>query len=309
MRGKVCSPGATNLPPSPRLLQVRLCLGKGDFVRAHILSKKISPRAFVTKAGAEEPAIGIEGTAIEAPDASVPPLGELKLTYYRLMIRYYEHTADYLEACRCYRAIYESEPVHSDRAQWEPVLRRACWYLALSTSGVETNTLLHTTLADRRLGDLPLYRDLLQTFVGKEVVRWDQFAARYQAEVAAHPDIFSGPYGAQRHSDLRLRVTQHNILVVSQFYSRIRLARLAELLALPKDEAEKHLCDMVVAKALTAKIDRPVGEVRFAGRKTVDDLLNHWSGNIGKLLELTEKACAGIQKESMRYKISIGTHS
>ena len=50
------------------LEQVRLCMDKGDFVRAQILSKKISPKAFVERRGEGAGEIGIEGTAIEAPD-------------------------------------------------------------------------------------------------------------------------------------------------------------------------------------------------------------------------------------------------
>ena len=61
----------------------------------------------------------------------------------------------------------------------------------------------------------------------------------------------------------RLRVTEHNILVVGRFYARIRMSRLAQLLDLPVPEAEKHLSDMVVAGALAAKIDRPAGECRI----------------------------------------------
>ena len=57
----------------------------------------------------------------------------------------------------------------------------------------------------------------------------------------------------------RLRVTEHNLLVVSKYYARIRLGRLAELLDLPPAEAERHLSDMVVAGAVAAKIDRPAG--------------------------------------------------
>ena len=57
----------------------------------------------------------------------------------------------------------------------------------------------------------------------------------------------------------RLRVTEHNILVVCKYYSRIRLARLAQLLDLPVAEAERHLSNMVVGGALSAKIDRPAG--------------------------------------------------
>lgn len=49
-------------------LQVRLCLDKQDFIRAQILSRKISPKAFVEKKGEAKGEIGIEGTAIEAPE-------------------------------------------------------------------------------------------------------------------------------------------------------------------------------------------------------------------------------------------------
>lgn len=50
------------------LEQVRLCMDKGDYVRAQILSRKISPKAFLERRGEATGEIGIEGTAIEAPD-------------------------------------------------------------------------------------------------------------------------------------------------------------------------------------------------------------------------------------------------
>ncbi len=54
-------------------------------------------------------------------------------------------------------------------------------------------------------------------------------------------------------------MTEHNILVVAKYYSRIRMERLAMLLDLPAADSEKHLSDMVVAGHVTAKIDRPAG--------------------------------------------------
>ena len=50
------------------LEQVRLCLEKKDYVRAQILSRKVSPRAFVERKGEAKGEIGIEGTAIEEAD-------------------------------------------------------------------------------------------------------------------------------------------------------------------------------------------------------------------------------------------------
>lgn len=54
-------------------------------------------------------------------------------------------------------------------------------------------------------------------------------------------------------------MTEHNILVVAKYYSRIRMERLAVLLDLSPADAEKHLSDMVVAHNVSAKIDRPAG--------------------------------------------------
>lgn len=53
------------------LEQVRLCLDRKDFVRAQIMAKKVSPRAFAQQPKKEDQKpgeIGIEGTTIEHPD-------------------------------------------------------------------------------------------------------------------------------------------------------------------------------------------------------------------------------------------------
>jgi 26S proteasome regulatory subunit N5 len=45
------------------------------------------------------------------------------------------------------------------------------------------------------------------------------------------------------------------------------MQRLAQLLDLTPDEAEKRLSELVVGGSLTARIDRPAGIVRFAKRR------------------------------------------
>ena len=70
-----------------------------------------------------------------------------------------------------------------------------------------------------------------------QVVWWGVFSKRYEDEIAAQAEVFGGPGGAGRLKALRLRVTEHNVLVVAKYYSRITLARLAELLDLPVEEA------------------------------------------------------------------------
>lgn len=294
------------------LEQVRLCLDRKDFVRAQILSKKVSPRAFVpqpegAKKGETTGEIGIEGTAIEEPEEGTPSLEALKLQYYALMIRFYQHEANWLEVCRCYRAVYDTPSIQEEAARWQDVLKKICWYVVLAPKGVEQATLLATTAADKKLGDLPSYQELLKKFTGKEVLWWKHVEQEYAEEMGAQADMFGGEDGAKRRADFRLRVIEHNLQVIGGYYSRITLARLAQMLDLTADEAEKHLSDLVVGGSLAAKIDRPAGVIRFSHRTGATEALNAWSGSIGKLLVLVEKTCQQIQKESMVHRVPIGT--
>lgn len=59
---------------------------------------------------------------------------------------------------------------------------------------------------------------------------------------------------------------------------------------------------MVVSKALIAKIDRPKGIVCFQTAKDSNDILNSWAANLEKLLDLVEKSCHQIHKETMVHK-------
>lgn len=103
-------------------------------------------------------------------------------------------------------------------------------------------------------------------------------------------------------------MVEHNLGVVEGYYARITLARLAQLLALEEDEAERRLCDMVAAGKLRAKLDRPAGTVAFpdAGGEPGSAALTGWVHGIERLLETVEKTCQKIQKESMVHRVPIG---
>ncbi|GMH32467.1 hypothetical protein BSKO_00301 [Bryopsis sp. KO-2023] len=296
------------------LEQARLCLDKGDYVRAQIITRKVSPKAFLQRRGEGQGEIGIEGTAIEAPDEGVPALDVLKMMYYHTLIRYHLHFNNYLEICRSFKSMYESEEVSTDAEKWQPLLKKICWYVVLApqhstqeSASSDQITLLNLTFQDKNLGDLQLYKDLLKTFITKELVFWGKFEDTYRSAIMEELDIFGGKDGIERLKDLRSRVTEHNILVVSQYYTRISMTRLSQLLDLDIAQTEKQLSDLVVKKAVCAKIDRPAGVIKFGSSIKPDNTLNGWSSNISKLLNLVEKSCQQIQKESMQYKIPIGS--
>jgi len=67
--------------------QVRLCLDRQDYVRAQILSRKISPRVFDVDPSKEKKKPKEGDAVVEEAPADIPSLPELKRIYYELMIR------------------------------------------------------------------------------------------------------------------------------------------------------------------------------------------------------------------------------
>ena len=49
------------------------------------------------------------------------------------------------------------------------MLKKICWYAVLAAADSEQVTQLHTTALDKKLEQLPGYKELLQTFITKEV--------------------------------------------------------------------------------------------------------------------------------------------
>ena len=61
------------------------------------------------------------------------------------------------------------------------------------------------------------------------------------------------------------------------------------------------LAEMVIAKQVEAKMDRPGGIVTMGGVKDADDVLNKWSSNIERVLTLVNKVNQDMGKESMQW--------
>ncbi|XP_077216456.1 26S proteasome non-ATPase regulatory subunit 12 homolog A-like isoform X2 [Tasmannia lanceolata] len=287
------------------LEQVRLCLDRQDYVRAQILSRKISPRAFDADTSKEKKKPKEGDNVVEEAPVDIPSLLELKRIYYELMIRYHSHNNDYLEICRSYKSIYEIPSVKDDPSQWIPVLRKICWYLVLSPHDPMQSSLLNSTVEDKNLTEISNFRLLLKQLVTMEVIQWTTLWETYREEFENEKNMLGGSLVDKAAEDFRERIIEHNILVVSKYYSRITLKRVAELLCLSLQEAEKHLSDMVVSKSLVAKIDRPMGIVCFQVAKDSNDVLNSWATNLEKLLDVVEKSCHQIHKETMVHKSAL----
>lgn len=311
------------------LEQVRTCLDAKDYVRALVLSRKISARAFDSKHGEKAGEMGIGGEAVVEPERGTPPLPALKLRYHQLLERYHAHEHEYLEMARNVRAQYlaydaaqdalegqrksqsdaaaedapevkmeeetpaEATETETAEAETKPsadaaareaakdaLLRRACWYVALSPEGPDSASLAELTLRDARLDAMPSLRSLLQRLTGSELVWWPGLEEEMREERAKCPEVFadqpdqaampakapasgSAAPSPSRLAALELRVLEHNLLASSRHYSRVRLPSLARVVGADANDAEKRLADLVAQGRLAARIDRPAGVVVF----------------------------------------------
>lgn len=143
-------------------------------------------------------------------------------------------------------------------------------------------------------------------------MRWPIVAEKYGPHLCS-TDVFDAspsahdPKAYTRYMDLRKRVIEHNVRVIAKYYTRIKMGRLCQLLDLDEEETEKYISELVTAKTVYAKIDRPARVVSFAKTRSADEVLNEWSGSMRSLLGLLERIDHLITKEEMMARIQVPT--
>ncbi|RDW77491.1 hypothetical protein BP6252_05544 [Coleophoma cylindrospora] len=297
------------------LAQVALCIENEDWTQAGILSRKISTKYLSRKPKKTDEQLEQEKKAREkrrekgedVPEPKEDDVTDLKLRYYEQQITLAKHDDKYLDACKDYRQVLDTEAVEEDPAKLHPVLQRIIYYVILAPYDNEQSDLLHRIYKDTRNSQVSLDAQLLKLFTVHELMRWPEVAKLFGPHLCS-TDVFDSEPGAdkkayKRWEDLRKRVIEHNVRVVAKYYTRIRMNRLTQLLDLTEDETEKYISELVTAKTVFAKIDRPARIVNFSKPRDADDVLNEWSGNMKSLLGLLERVDHLITKEEMMARI------
>ncbi|KAB5562738.1 PCI domain-containing protein [Coniochaeta sp. 2T2.1] len=302
------------------LAQVALCIESGDWNQAGILSRKISTRYLSRKPKKTEEQLEKERKerekkkerGEEVPEEKEDDVTDLKLRYYEQQIILAKHDDKYLDVCKHYRQVLDTEAVEQDPEKLRPVLQRIIYFIILAPHDNEQHDLLHRIHRDTRNAQIPLDAELLKLFTIHELMRWPEVSRMFGPHLCS-TEIFDAEKGAsadekafQRWQDLRKRVIEHNVRVVAKYYTRIRVDRLTQLLDLTEDETEKYISDLVTSKTVYAKIDRPARIVSFAKPRDADDQLNEWSSNMKSLLGLLERIDHLITKEEMMARIQPG---
>jgi len=297
------------------LAQVALCIEVGDWAQAGILGRKISTRYLSRKpkktpeqlAKEEKEREKKKARGEEVVEEKEDDTTDLKLRYYEQQIQLAKHDRKYLDVCKHYRQVLDTEAVEEDPAKLHPVLQRIIYYVILAPHDNEQHDLLHRIHKDARISKISEDAELLKLFTVHELMRWPEVSKEFGPHLCS-TDVFDAQPGNDedahtRWEDLRKRVIEHNVRVVAKYYTRIQMKRLTQLLDLTEDETEKYISELVTSKTVYAKIDRPARIVSFAKPKDADDVLNDWSHNMKSLLGLLERIDHLITKEEMMARI------
>uniref|UniRef100_A0A7S3DH98 Uncharacterized protein n=1 Tax=Palpitomonas bilix TaxID=652834 RepID=A0A7S3DH98_9EUKA len=205
--------------------KVRLCMDKGDFIRAAIINRKISTKAF---------------DGVEFQDE--------KIRYYNQVVRYRLHEKDYLGVSKCYHAILHTPSVEAVEEKWIEALKYCVLFLALSSFGEESSDFIHRLLTtEKRLEELTSFRLLLKELSSSELVDWMGTEGKVTDMMALLP-LFK--QGLESYvSVLKTRILEHNIRVFSECYKALSLQRMAGLLGVDAQvgQALSDFCHCMVA--------------------------------------------------------------
>lgn len=261
--------------------QMRLVLVRNDYIRLPIIAKKINPK--ILNADVE--------------------LRDLKVKYYEFLIIHYLHEEDYLELANCYQNILDTPDLTPAKSLESLVGTVISLLLSPLTDAQLARVSSLLEKKKRRFDDVPHVRDLAKSFLASSLVRAVDPAIQNisilfgESQLHADRGIVTG---ATRLRLLEKRIVQFNLIkVLSVFYSRIRLAKLSQILNLTVDQCELEITELVFNKAIQVKIDRPAGIVWFHPRESPQVKLDQWAGNINKALDLVESTSNLIQKEMM----------
>ncbi|CAI4057319.1 hypothetical protein SKDZ_04G0940 [Saccharomyces kudriavzevii ZP591] len=260
------------------LEQMELSILKGDYSQATVLSRKILKKTFKN-----------------------PKYESLKLEYYNLLVKISLHKKEYLEVAQYLQEIYQTDVIKSDEARWKPVLSHIVYFLVLSPYGNLQNDLIHKIQNDNNLKKLESQESLVKLFTTHELMRWPIVQKTYEPVLNNDDLAFGGETNKHHWEDLQKRVIEHNLRVISEYYSRITLLRLNELLDLTETQTETYISDLVNQGIIYAKVNRPAKIVNFEKSKNSSQLLNEWSNNVDELLEHIETIGHLITKEEIMH--------
>lgn len=229
---------------------------------------------------------------------------ELKIHYYEIMIAI-DKNENYLNTSRHYQAILETEKLCENSEERRKILSLAIIYCILAPFDNEKHDLMLRLNKHKFISEIPHYQDLLNEFITIELINWYTLKAKFKDELS-NLEIFdvNNQKGLKCWKDLRTATIEHNIKVFAAYYQRAYISHISEFLDINIDETEKFICNLIVKKTISGKIDRLTGIVTFnqpsliASKKNlINNTLDDWLQQISTLVNLIDDTNHLISKE------------
>lgn len=263
------------------LQQMRMNLKKKDYIRALIQSRKMN-RKTIDEEGFEE----------------------VKVSYYHMMVEYYMHEKDAWEISQSYYKIFDTSIIKADAEKLKDSLESCVVFLILAKFDNHVSDMMHRMKLLKEVADNALCKATLDLYTTVEIIPYPfEGLASLQNHACFDKKYAEKASLEEFQKNFHVRVIQHNLRVVSKYYTRITIAQLGSLLNLDTVSLEMHLSEMAQSGDIFLKVDRPAGIVRFDEPQTPEAVLSDWSSDMGKLLGLLESTSHLINREIMVHKI------
>lgn len=292
----------TNMPRLEKLTcinrQISLCLTLDDHLRVPLISRKVNYRA------------------LNRPDTVA-----VKLRHMELMREHYASRKLHLLLARCYYETFLTTTDDDEKLKAlsnmavcifiaEPLTKKeiddGAEYTAFSpdTKLESRDAALTILLSIKRLEHelAPLHK-IAVAFTSADLIRVS-IQADMQLLCEQHPLLGNDE---ERAEHFRSRASEHDLLVVAQYYRRIRLERLSELVRLPAKQVERFIMSLVANKTIYAKIDRVDGVVVFQKPKNCADVVKEWNESVQTCVSLIDRAAHLVVKERMIHALPLST--
>eukprot|EP00796_Vickermania_ingenoplastis_P010002 gene10002-6982_t len=287
----------TNMPRVEKLhllnQQIRLALELEGLEYIPTISRKISHRVFLREESVEE-----------------------KLHYFTLMREFFTKKGLYFHVGRCWLETFLTlSPSQADQRllamrsavvlyliadySTEKQLEDAGEFAAFTpaTFFPHRAAVLQGLCENYRsdLEDVPQLHSLVKRFNSIVLIREK---VMQDVERLCSSDAELAPYPA-RQVLLKNRCSEHDLIVISTFYTRVPISRLSELVGLTVEHTEAFLMDMVANHTLYAKMDRVDGLVEFEAKRNTAEVVEYWSSAVERCVSLLDEASHLITKERM----------
>lgn len=117
------------------LEQMRLSLLHNDYMRVLISSKNIDLRIFALEENVD-----------------------MKLRYYEIMVQRALYEREFLETCKCYMHIYNTNKIKEDINMWPDIFKNCVLFSILSSYSNERQNFIHILKNENNLSKIPKYK-------------------------------------------------------------------------------------------------------------------------------------------------------